>query len=45
METGKVYVNLYPWHLMSTVHKILIHGAIVVEKALLSIGQLSEKKT
>lgn len=43
-DTAKVYVNLYPWHPMTpTMHKVLIHGATVIEKALLPIGMLSEE--
>lgn len=44
METAKLYVQLYPWHPMTpTMHKILIHGPIVIENALLPVGQLSEE--
>lgn len=44
MDTAKLYVQLYPWYPMTpTVHKILIHGATVIENALLPIGQLSEE--
>lgn len=44
METAELYVKLYPWHPMTpTVHKILIHGPIVIENALLPVGQLSEE--
>lgn len=44
METAKLYVELYSWHPMTpTVHKILIHGATIIEHALLPIGQLSEE--
>ncbi|XP_053970340.1 uncharacterized protein LOC128872056 isoform X3 [Hylaeus volcanicus] len=43
-ETAKLYVELYPWHPMTpTMHKILIHGAAVIEHAILPIGQLSEE--
>ena len=43
-DTAEMYVRLCPWHPMTqTTHKILIHGAIVIEKALLPIGQLSEE--
>ena len=32
LETAKHYVPLYPWHPMTpTVHKILVHGAVVME--------------
>lgn len=43
-ETAELYVRLYSWHPMTpTMHKILIHGATVMEKALLPIGLLSEE--
>lgn len=43
-ETAELYVNLYSWHPMTpTLHKILMHGSEVIEKALLPIGQLSEE--
>jgi hypothetical protein len=43
-DTAEMYVRLYPWHpITPTTHKILIHGAIVIENALLPIGQLSEE--
>ena len=43
-DTAEMYVRLYPWHpLTPTMHKILIHGAIVIENALLPIGQLPEE--
>lgn len=43
-DTGKLYVELYGWHPMSpTVHKILVHGAQVMEEAILPIGQMSEE--
>ncbi|XP_029053728.1 uncharacterized protein LOC114881192 [Osmia bicornis bicornis] len=44
MDTAKRYTELYPWYPMSpTMHKILIHGLIVIQNALLPIGQLSEE--
>lgn len=44
MDTAKMYVELYPWHPMTpTLHKILLHGPIIIDKALLPIGQLSEE--
>ncbi|CAG4976575.1 unnamed protein product [Parnassius apollo] len=44
LETARIYVNLYDWHPMTpTMHKILVHGAVIIEKALLPIGQLSEE--
>lgn len=43
-DTAKLYVHLYGWHPMSpTVHKILIHGAVVISHCILPIGQLSEE--
>jgi hypothetical protein len=43
-DTAEMYVRLYPWHPMApTMHKMLIHGAIVIDNALLPIGQLSEE--
>lgn len=44
LETAKLYVRLYGWHPMTpTLHKILMHGAEVINHALLPIGQLSEE--
>lgn len=44
MDTAKLYVELYSWHPMTpTVHKILKHGAAIIQNALLPIGQLSEE--
>lgn len=43
-ETARLYVDLYDWHPMTpTLHKLLVHGAVIIEKALLPIGQLSEE--
>lgn len=43
-ETAEQYVALYPWHPMTpTLHKILMHGSEIIDKALLPIGQLSEE--
>jgi hypothetical protein len=43
-DIAEMYVRIYPWHPMTpTLHKILIHGAIVIQNALLPIGQLSEQ--
>jgi len=48
LETAKLYVSLYPWYYMpSSVHKILIHGADIVQYALLPMGKfycLTKKK-
>ena len=43
-DIAEMYARLYLWHSMTqAMHKILIHGAILIEKALLPIGQLSEE--
>lgn len=43
-KTAEKYVSLYGWYYMpASVHKILIHGADVIENAILPIGQLSEE--
>jgi hypothetical protein len=43
-ETAELYIRLYPWHPMTpTMHKILVHRALVTQNALLPIGQLSEE--
>lgn len=43
-ETAKLAIEMYPWYYMpSTVHKILIHGAEIIEAAVLPIGLLSEE--
>lgn len=44
-ETATLFVKLYPWYNMpSSVHKILIHGAEVIEHfGLMPIGKLSEE--
>lgn len=43
-ETAEIYVSLYGFYPMTpTLHKILRHGAEVIEKAILPIGQLSEE--
>lgn len=43
-DTAKLYVELYSWHPMTpTVHKVLVHGPVIVQHALLPIGTLSEE--
>lgn len=43
-DTAKLYVEKYGWHPMTpTMHKILIHGAAIIENSILPIGQLSEE--
>lgn len=43
-DTRSLYLSLYSWYYMpATVHKILVHGAEVIQSSLLPIGQLSEE--
>ncbi|XP_071580794.1 uncharacterized protein [Temnothorax nylanderi] len=43
-ETAELYVDKYKWYYMPvTVHKILLHGASIIEAAFLPIGELSEE--
>ena len=45
-DITEMYVKLYSWHPMTpTLHKILLHGLIIIEKALLPIGMMSEEAT
>lgn len=42
--TAQLYVTLYNWYYMPvTVHKILLHGAKIIESAVLPVGQLTEE--
>lgn len=44
IETAKKLVHLYGWYyLPASVHKILIHGAKIIEHFMVPIGQLSEE--
>lgn len=44
METAKIYVGKYDWHLMTpTFHKIFLHRNNIIQNLTLPIGQLSEK--
>lgn len=44
LDTAQKYVELYNWYYMPTsVHKILFHGASVINNAILPIGELSEE--
>lgn len=44
LETAKLFVEKYPWYYMPTsIHKILIHGADVMDSLIMPIGQLSEE--
>lgn len=43
-ETAKLYVKLYDCYRMPpSIHKILMHGSLVIRYALVPIGQLSEQ--
>ncbi|XP_025417730.1 uncharacterized protein LOC112688647 [Sipha flava] len=43
-ETAELYVQLYNWYRMPpTIHKILMHGSLIIQYALVPIGQLSEE--
>ena len=42
-ETAKVYMDLYPqFPMTATVHKVLIHGAQIMENSLLPLGYFAE---
>lgn len=44
LKTAVVFLKLYPWYNMpTTVHRILIHGYIIVQNAVVPIGLLSEE--
>lgn len=44
IDTARLFVELYPWYYMpTTVHKVLIHGSLIISKALLPIGRMSEE--
>lgn len=44
LETARQLVAEYPWYYMpASVHKVLIHGADIINHGLLSIGELSEE--
>ena len=44
IETTKMFVEEYGWFNMPmTVHKVLIHGTIIISSTLLPIGQLTEE--
>jgi len=44
IETAKLLVKEYSWYYMpASVHKILLHGSLVISAALLLIGQMSEE--
>ena len=42
--TAELYVEIYGWYPMTPImHKILRHGATIIDQAILPIGQLSEE--
>ena len=44
METAELYVSLYKkYHMPQSVHKMLLHGADVVERKEVPVGLLSEE--
>lgn len=44
IDTANLFVQLYGWYYMpASIHKILIHGADVMDTLLIPIGQLSEE--
>lgn len=43
-ETAELYVQLYDWYRMPpSINKIQMHGSLVIQYALVPIGQLSEE--
>lgn len=43
-DTARELIKEYPWYyLPPSVHKVLIHGDLVIEQGLVSIGELSEE--
>ena len=43
-KTAKLYVVKFGWYYMPvSVHKILLHGAVIISNFVLPIGQLSEE--
>lgn len=44
LETARLFVYLYPWFYMpTTVHKLLIHSARIIETSCFPIAQMSKK--
>ncbi|KAL4104078.1 hypothetical protein QTP88_019391 [Uroleucon formosanum] len=44
LKTAERYISLYKWYYMpSSVHKLLLHGAEIIQHAIVPIGQLSEE--
>lgn len=43
IQTAAIFITLYSWYCMpTTVHKVLIHGPLIVQWSPLPIGQMSE---
>ena len=43
-ETAELYVQHYPWYPMpTTLHRLLVHSAAVVQQCLMPIGMMSEE--
>ena len=43
-QTSELYINKYPWYYMpASVHKILIHGAKIIENLSIPMGKLTEE--
>ncbi|GFR30567.1 dna-mediated transposase [Trichonephila clavata] len=44
LTTAELYVALYPWYyIFQSLHKVLIHGGLLVNDSILPIGQMSEE--
>lgn len=44
LKTIVIYLKLYPWYNMpTTIHRVLIHGDIIIQNAIAPIGLLSEE--
>jgi hypothetical protein len=44
LDTAKIYVSHYSWYPMpSSLHKVLIHGAQIIENSILPVGMLGEE--
>lgn len=43
-KTAELYIQNYNWYYMpQSLHKILIHGGLLINNAVLPIGQMSEE--
>ena len=44
LETERLCIKLYPWYPLSpSVHKVLIHGHVIIDNSELAVGKLSEE--